>query len=157
MFRFARWLAAILLALSAADASAYCIYNGLRERHVSVVQEEHPERSREARKLDVTLDPGETRCCNFWNLDCNPGGREEAIVGLRIAIVEEPEIRCGLPGGRYREHQVSVTGTGTLRVMPNPRSKSGAVPYVVRVRTREGKDISGPAGIACRKPSKENP
>ena len=74
--------------------------------------------------------------------------------GLRIAIVEEPEIKCGLPGGRYKEYQVSVTGTGTLRITPNAR-KSESVPYVVRARARDGKDLSGPAGIACRKPSKD--
>jgi hypothetical protein len=156
MLRFRWWLAAALLTAFAADAHAYCVYNGLRDRHVSVVQEEHPEKSREARKLDLTLKPGETHCCNFWNLDCNPAGREEGIVGLAIRIVEEPDVRCGLPGGRYQEHQVSVTGTGSLRVMPNQR-KSQSVPYVVRARARDGKDLSGPAGIACRKPSKERP
>jgi hypothetical protein len=141
-------------ALFAADAGAYCVYNGLRDRHVTVVQEEHPERSREPRKLDITLDPGQRQCCNFWNLDCNPPGREDGVVGLRIRIVEEPDVQCGLPGGRYREHQVSVTSTGTLRVMPNHR-KSERTPYVVRARTREGKDLSGPAGIACSKPAME--
>jgi hypothetical protein len=144
----------LVLALSAVEARAYCVYNGLRDRQVSFVQEEHPERSREARKLKLTLKPGQSQCCDFYNLDCNPGGREEAVVGLAISIVEEPDIKCGLPGGRYKENQVSVTGTGTLRVMPNTR-KSVEVPYVVRVRAHDGKDLSGPAGIACRKPSKD--
>jgi hypothetical protein len=147
-------LAFTAVACLAGDAAAYCVYNGLRDRHVSVIQEEHPERSREARKLDVVLNPGQQQCCNFWNLDCNPAGREEGIVGLRIRIVEEPDIKCGLPGGRFHEHQVTVTGTGTLRVMPNNR-KSERVPYVIRARTREGKDLSGPAGIACNKPAQE--
>jgi hypothetical protein len=138
----------------AMDAHAYCIYNGLTDRSVAVVQEEHPERSREPRKLEITLKPGQSRCCKFQDLDCNPGGREEDIVGLKLAIVEEPDIQCGLPGGRYRENQVSVTGTGTLRVVPNPR-RSAAIPYVIRARARDGKDLSGPAGIACRKPSKD--
>jgi hypothetical protein len=40
--------------------------------------------------------------------------------------------------------------------MPNARTK-GEIPYVVRARARDGKDLSGPAGIACRKPTKENP
>lgn len=144
----------LALAAFAADASAYCVYNGLRERTVTLEQEEHPERSRDERKLNATLKPGDTRCCNFWNLDCNPSGREEGVVGLRIKIVEEPDIKCGLPGGRLQEYQVSVTGTGTLRVMPNSRT-SEEVPYVVRARTREGKDLSGPRGIACRKPRKD--
>ena len=145
----------ILLALALApEAGAYCIANGLKDRNVALVQEEHPERSREERKLNVTLKPGQQQCCNFWNLDCNPGGREEAVVGIRVKIVEEPDVICGLPGGRYKENQVSVTGTGTLRIQPNPR-KNADVPYVIRARAHDGKDLSGPAGIACRKPRKD--
>ena len=149
-----RCLAAALAAFGLADAAAYCIYNGLRERTVSVVQDDHPEKSRQDRKLNITLNPGQSQCCNFYNLDCNPSGREEGIVGFRIKILEEPDIRCGLPGGKFQEDQVTVTGTGSLRVMPNTR-RSQTVPYVVRARTREGKDLSGPTGIACRKPAKE--
>ena len=149
-----RWILAAACLLAAAEANAYCLYNGLRDRNVSVLQEEHPERSREERKLKLTLKPGQQHCCNFWNLDCNPGGREEAVVGLAIGIAEEPDVKCGLPGGRYKEHQVSITGTSNLRVMPNNR-KSEAIPYVIRVRARDGKDLTGPTGIACRKPSKD--
>jgi putative hemolysin len=149
-----RFLFAALLFAVAAPAQAYCVFNGLKDRHIAVVQEEHPERSRDARKLNIVMKPGENHCCNFWNLDCNPGGREEAVVGLAIKVVEEPEVVCGLPGGRYKEHQVSVTGTSNVRVLPNNR-RSEEIPYVVRVRARDGKDLTGPAGIACRKPRKD--
>jgi hypothetical protein len=155
MARTALLLLATLCAFCA-DAGAYCVYNGLRDRHVSLVQEEHPEKSREERKLHTTLNPGQSACCNFFNLDCNPSGREEGVVNLTVSIVEEPDVQCGLPAGRYQERMVSITGTGTLRVMPNARTK-GEIPYVVRARARDGKDLSGPAGIACRKPTKENP
>jgi hypothetical protein len=144
----------VLLLFACADAGAYCVYNGLRGRHLELEQEEHPERSREERKLKATLAPGETKCCNFYNLDCNPSGREEGVVGLRVRVAEEPDIKCGLPGGRLQEYQVSVTGTGSLRVMPNHR-RNPDVPYVIRARARDGKDLSGPAGIACKKPRKE--
>jgi hypothetical protein len=154
MIRTLRWLAIAAAVLSAPSAGAYCVFNGLQGRSVSIEQEPHPEKTREERKLRLTLKPGENRCCNFYNLDCNPSGREEGVVGLRLAIVEEPEIKCGLPSGRYPEPQVSITGMGSLRVLPNPR-KSNEVPYVVRTRARDGKDLSGPAGIACRKPRKE--
>ena len=137
------------------DALAYCVHNGI-DRDVSVVQEEHKDRSREPRKLDRILKPGQQVCCNFYDLDCSPDGREEAVVGLAITILGEPPIRCGLPGGRYQEPQVGVTSTGTLRILRNPRTKEAGTPYVVRSRARDGKDLSGPAGIACRKP-KENP
>ena len=149
-------LVAVLSAFSA-DAAAYCVYNGLRERNVVLLQEEHPERSREERKLAKTLKPGQSACCDFFNLDCNPSGREEGVVNLGVSIAEEPDVKCGLPGGKHRENVVSVTGTGSLRVMPNVRKNAAAVPYVVRARARDGKDLSGPAGIACRKPTKDTP
>ena len=154
MLRTPRWIFLLLFASAAFEARAYCVYNDLRDRSISLVQEEHPERSREERKLNITLAPGKSQCCKFQNLDCNPGGREEDIVGLAIGIVEEPDVKCGLPGGRNKEYQVTVTGTGTLRVTANPR-RSASVPYVIRSRARDGKDLAGPAGIACRKPSKE--
>jgi len=148
-----------LAALSAlaADAQAYCIHNQLPGRTVAVTQEEHLEKSREERKLKTTLAPGQSTCCKFPNLDCNPSGREEGVVNFLVSIVEEPEIKCGLPGGRLQEPQVSITGTGTLRIVANTRKNAKEVPYVVRARTRDGKDLSGPAGIACRKPTKDTP
>jgi hypothetical protein len=33
-------------------------------------------------------------------------------------------------------------------VVPNPKAKS-ALPYVVRVRAQDGRDVSGPSGVAC--------
>ena len=146
-----------LLAAFCADADAYCVHNTLPDRSVAITQEDHPEKSREERKLKATLAPGKSLCCDFWNLDCNPSGREEGVVNLKMSIAEEPEIVCGLPGGRLQEKSVSITGTGSLRVVTNTRKNAREVPYVVRARARDGKDLSGPAGIACRKPTKENP
>jgi hypothetical protein len=145
------------LCVLALDAHGYCIYNNLQGRSVTVTQEDHPEKSREERKLKVTLAPGQSACCKFPNLDCNPSGREEGVVNFLIAIVEEPEVKCGLPGGRLQEPLVSITGTGNLRIVANSRKNSREVPYVVRARARDGKDLSGPAGIACRKPTKDTP
>jgi len=141
-------------ALAAFDACAYCVHNDRRDRSISILQEEHPDRSREERKLNVTLAPGKSQCCKFTNLDCNPTGREDGVVGLKIAVEGDATAQCGLPGGRYKEHQVNVTGIGTLRIVANPR-KSERIPYVIRVYARDGKDLSGPAGIACLKPAKE--
>ena len=145
------------LATLAFDAPAYCIHNNLAGRSVSITQEEHPEKSREERKLKITLAPGQSTCCKFPNLDCNPSGREEGVVNFLFEIVGEPQVKCGLPGGRYTEPQVSITGTGNLRITANTRKNSAEVPYVVRARARDGKDLSGPAGIACRKPTKDTP
>jgi hypothetical protein len=147
-------LLSLPLAFMAHEARAYCVHNDLRDRSISVIQEEHPERSREERKLNLTLAPGKSHCCKFYNLDCNPAGREDGVVGLRISIEGDPTAMCGLPGGRYKEHQVTVTGIGTLRVQANPR-KSERIPYVIRVYARDGKDLTGPAGLACLKPAKE--
>jgi hypothetical protein len=145
------------LAMLAFDAPAYCIHNNLAGRSVSITQEDHPEKSREERKLKATLAPGQSTCCKFPNLDCNPSGREEGVVNFLVEIEGEPHIKCGLPGGRYNEPKVSITGTGTLRIVANTRKNSAEVPYVVRARARDGKDLSGPAGIACRKPTKDTP
>ena len=41
-----------------------------------------------------------------------------------------------------------AAGDGTLRVLPNSRKKS-AYPYVVRVRTHDRKDLTGPRGLVC--------
>ena len=149
----------LLAALFAAafDTQAYCIHNNLASRSVAITQEDHPEKSREDRTLRITLGPGQSTCCKFPNLDCNPSGREEGVVNFFFEIVGEPEVRCGLPGGRMKEPQVSITGTGTLRIAANTRKNSNEVPYVVRARARDGKDLSGPAGIACRKPTKDTP
>jgi len=154
MRRVPRWILCLPLALVVHEARAYCVHNDLRDKSISILQEEHPERSRDERKLNITLAPGKSHCCKFTNLDCNPAGREDGVTGLKIGIEGEPNVRCGLPGGRYQEHQVTVTGIGTLRVQVNPR-KSERTPYVIRSYARDGKDLSGPAGIACQRPAKE--
>jgi hypothetical protein len=138
------WLAAALLAAPAAHA--YCVVNELRDRSVVVAQETHPDKLREERRFRHTLAPGQKRCCRFHDLDCNPGGRQNSVVDLSITIPGEPAYACGFPEGA--EPNVKVTGGGTLRVVPNPRRKS-AIPYVVRVRTHDRKDLTGPRGLAC--------
>ena len=127
-------------------ASAYCVHNDLRDRRVEVTQEPHPDRLRDERRFRHTLAPGERRCCNFHDLDCNPGGRQNSVVNLVIRIPGEPPYACGFPEGA--EPNVKVTGAGTLRLVPNPRKKS-AYPVVVRVRTHDRKDLTGPRGLVC--------
>jgi hypothetical protein len=58
------------------------------------------------------------------------------VVGLKIAIEGDPTAQCGLPGGRYKEHQVSVTGIGTLRVVANPAQERTSPLRHPRVRAR---------------------
>ena len=145
----------LLLALAAlgaaATAQAYCVQNELRDRDVVVEQEPHPDALRRDRTFRHTLKPGEKQCCRFHDLDCNPGGRQNSTVKLSLRIPGEPEYACGFPAGA--EPFVTVTGGGTLRVVRNPRQKS-AVPYVVRVRTHDRKDLTGPRGLACPDPPK---
>jgi hypothetical protein len=43
---------------------------------------------------------------------------------------------------------VKVTGGGAIRILANPRTKSAA-PYIVRVRTQDRHDLTGPKGLAC--------
>ena len=137
----------LLLAALAATlpVQAYCVHNQLTDRVVRVEQEAHPDKLRDERAFRFELKPGEKRCCNFHNLDCNPLGRQNSVVGLAVLIPGEPTYACGYPEGA--EPQVKVTGGGTLRIVKNSR-KSSAYPYVARVRTHD-KDLTGPRGLVC--------
>ena len=138
---------AALSLFAAAHAQAYCVYNET-DRDVSVVQERHPSSMREERKLNRMLAPKGQVCCQFHNLDCNPLGRANSVVNLEVRILGEPRFVCGFPPGA--EPNVKVTGAGTIRILPNPRRS--AYPYVVRVRTHDRKDLTGPRGVACTEP-----
>ena len=141
-----------LAALGAAvSAQAYCVQNELRDRSVVVEQEPNSDPLRRDRIFRHTLAPGEKQCCRFHDLDCNPGGRQNSVLNLSVRIPGAPEYVCGFPVGA--EPYVKVTGGGTLRIVPNPRRKS-ATPYVVRIRTHDRKDLTGPRGLACPEPPK---
>jgi hypothetical protein len=136
-------LAACLL--GAAQAQAYCVHNQLKDREVGIEQEQHPDKLRDDRRFKATLKPGQSRCCKFYNLDCNPGGRDNSVTNLAIRITGTPVYECGFPQGA--EPNVKVTGAGTVRILPNPRAS--ASPYIVRIRTHDRKDLTGPRGLAC--------
>jgi hypothetical protein len=138
--------ACALASLGASHAYAYCIYNDLPDRPITVEQETHPDPLREERRLKATLAPGEKRCCAFHSLDCNPEGRQNSVVNLAIRIPGTPAYECGYPAGA--EPNVKVTGGGTVHVLRNPRRRS-AYPFIVRVRTHDRKDLTGPRGLAC--------
>ena len=140
---------ALLLLLACAlapSARAYCVQNELPDRVVRVEQEGHPDKLRDERAFRHDLKPGERRCCGFHQLDCNPLGRQNSVVHLAVTIPGEPTYACGYPEGT--EPNVKVTGGGTLRIVKNSR-KSSAYPYVVRVRTHDRKDLTGPRGMVC--------
>ena len=140
-------LAAFLaLCTLASQAHAYCIYNQLQDRTVTVEQERHPDSLRNERRMRATLAPGQSRCCRFHSLDCNPEGRQDSVVSLAVHIPGKPAFECGYPEGA--QPNVKVTGGGTIRILPNPR-RSSAYPYIVRVRTHDRKDLTGPRGLAC--------
>lgn len=141
-----------LAALCAAcPAHAYCVYNDT-DRQVSIVQERHPDSMRDERRFKRVLAPQSGACCEPHKLDCNPEGRENAIVNLEVRILGEPPWVCGYPP--ETAPNVKVTGAGTIRILPNPRKS--AFPYVVRVRTHDRKDLTGPRGVKCTEP-KEKP
>ena len=142
----------LLAALAGAPhALAYCIYNDT-EREISVVQEKHPDSMREERKLNRVLAPKTHVCCEAHKLDCNPEGRQNAVVNLEVRILGEPPWVCGYPSGA--EPNVKVTGAGTIRILPN--SRKSAFPYLVRVRTHDRKDLTGPRGLACTEPKEKS-
>jgi hypothetical protein len=141
-----------LFVFAAAPAHAYCIYNQLPDRAVTIEQEPHPDKLRDERRLRATLKPGASHCCAFHRLDCNPGGRNNSVVNIAVTIPGEPAYECGFPEGAAPN--VKVTGSGTIRILRNPRMKS-AYPYIVRVRTHDRQDLTGPKGLICpESPSK---
>ena len=139
-----RLLALAAFAALALPAQAYCVHNQLKDRHVRVEQLPHPDKLREERAFRRVLRPGERQCCSRRNLDCNPEGRRDSIVGLEVTIAGEPPYHCGYPEGD--EPVVKVTGGGSIRIQHNPRRS--AYPYIVRVAAHD-KDITGPRGLAC--------
>ena len=141
-------LLAACLAFAAQGADAYCIHNQLKIRDVLVEQEGHPDGLRDSRRLRVTLKPGERRCCAFHNLDCNPGGRQNSTTGIAVTILGEPLYECGYPAGA--EPSVTVTGGATVRVLEHARyPEASSVPFILRIRTHDRQDLTGPRGLAC--------
>jgi hypothetical protein len=136
---------ALAAAVLAPAAHAYCVSNQLKDRSVSVEQERRADPLRDEHRFRAILAPGQSHCCRFHDLDCNPEGRENSVVNLEIRILGEPAYECGYPAGA--QPNVKVTGGGTVRVMANPRH--GASPFIVRVRTHDRKDLTGPRGLTC--------
>ena len=147
-----RYLVPVLLACglaAALPARAYCVQNDLHDRDVYVQQSQLKDPLREDRELRLSLKPGQKHCCR--NLDCNPGGRSESTVELRVTVMGEPEYLCA----PERVQTVKVTGDGLLRVQHNPR-KSQLSPYIVRIRSGQ-KDLTGPSGVTCLETKKGKP
>lgn len=151
-------VAAVLVAAAVPlSASAYCIQNELADRDVLVTQEAHPDDNREHAKLKATIKPGGMACCQPANLDCNPNGRHNSLVGLAVFVSGEPAWVCGSPNLPASARLVKVHGAGTMRIVDNPRydakaKAAGASPYIVRLAAPDNKDLTGPAGLPCRQP-----
>jgi len=152
-------LSALALALACAvltpDASAFCVYNDLKDRAVKVTQEEHPDWKRQESRFQKTLAAGTNACCEFKNLDCNPNGRQNSLVGFEVVVVEgDTALKCGPVGVPEKQRVVKVVGDGTLRIVPNPRhdpkKDSARALYIARVWAHDRKDITGPTGLPCR-------
>ena len=125
----------------APGALAYCIQNELTDRDVYVEQERLKSYLREGNELKLALKPGQKHCCR--NLDCNPGGRSESTVELRVSVLGEPAYICG----PEKVKAITVTGDGLVRVQKNPQ-KTQLSPYIVRVASGQ-KDLTGPRGVTC--------
>ena len=141
--------ALLAVALAAAPAAqAWCVGNELKVRSVRVDQDDHPGREREGRELRATLAPGEKACCKVKDLDCNPQRRVDSYVQLTIRVPGEPVYECGYPAGA--EPGVTLTGGSHARIVENPRyPKRSSIPYLLRIRTQDNHDSTGPAGLPC--------
>ena len=85
-----KWIALACGLFASVGAQAYCVHNQLPDRTIIVVQEPHPDSLRNERRFRATLKPGESQCCAFHRLDCNPRGRDNSVVNLAIIIPGEP-------------------------------------------------------------------
>jgi hypothetical protein len=140
--------ATLAFALAAApEAGAYCVHNDLKSGIVNILQEHHPDRIRDDRRMRASIKPGDKVCCEVKQLDCNPNGRENSVVNLAVTIEGAQPAACGMAQGIDKERFVKVFGNGTLRIQENPRA--GAAPYVIRLTSHDGKNITGPSGLAC--------
>ncbi len=144
--------AALSLAVSAPQALAFCVHNDLKDRPVTLTQEEHPDWKRNDNRFRKTIAPGANACCEFKNLDCNPNGRQNSLVGLEVVVDDGGKLlKCGPAGTPEKGRQVKVPGDGTLRIVPNPKMDKGSTaPYVARVWTHDKQDVTGPSGLPCR-------
>jgi len=144
-----------IIACAALPAGAYCVHNDLKDRPVALLQEDHPSEARHETRFRATLKPGTQACCDVKNLDCNPNGRVNSLVGIYVTVEGPTPMICGPIGVPEKLKLVKLTGAGVMRVVANPRydpkaKDSGAAPYVVRVWAHDNKDITGPAGLPCR-------
>jgi hypothetical protein len=138
------------LAAAAPDALAFCVHNELKDRTVTITQEEHPDWKRQENRFQKKVAPGTNSCCEFKNMDCNPNGRQNSLVGFEVVVDGEPPLKCGPVGVPEKGRQVKLSGDGVLRVVPNPKSDGKNAPYVVRVWTHDKQDVTGPSGLPCR-------
>src|SRR5258706_6271862 len=75
-----------ILGLVAIPAHAYCIYNQLPDRSVTIEQEPHPDKLRDERRLRATLKPGANHFCPFHRLHCHTGRRNNSVMNIAVTI-----------------------------------------------------------------------
>jgi len=146
--RYLAVLAALACAGASVEARAYCIHNELKETTVTLLQDHHPDKIREERRMRATLKPGDKVCCEVKQLDCNPEGKPGSPVSLMVTIDSDPPRACGVASGQDKERFVKVAGNGVLRIQDNKRS--AANPYIIRITGADGRDVTGPSGLACQ-------
>ena len=143
-----------LALVAALPAGAYCVFNDLKDRNVSIAQEPHPDDRRADKILKALLKPGMKTCCEIKSLDCNPTGSVNATVGLIVRVETDPPLNCGPVGVPSSERKVKVTGGGDVKIVPNPRfnpkANDGTSPYIARVYSQAKQDMSGPNGLPCK-------
>lgn len=145
-------LALAMLLAAATDAGAYCVFNELKDKAVTVTQEEHPDWKRQEARFQKSIAPGQSACCEYKDLNCNPNGRPNSLVGLEVAVAAgETPLKCGPVGTPEKGRQVKLSGDGTLRIVPNPKADKGSsAAYIARVWSSDKQDVTGPSGLPCR-------
>ena len=108
------------LAAAATGAQAFCVHNDLKDRTVTVTQEEHPDWKRQDTRFVKKIAPGTNTCCEFKNMDCNPNGRQNSLVGFEVVVDGDPalrvtEIAAAAPEATSEEFDARIT----LRLPPS--------------------------------------
>ena len=141
----------LLPPLGAAAPSAYCIHNQLRDRDVFVEQEQHPDTLRDDRALRVAAQAGRRATAASSTPRLQPRRAQRiSVVTSCVTVPGRARLRVRRPEGA--ETDVKVTGAGTMRMHAQPAARRSARPYIVRIRTHDSKDLTGPRGVACPEP-----
>ena len=73
--------AALALFLAVEGAEAFCVYNNMD----GVIEVEQTSGHKKTHGFSGTIDPGDNKCCNWQNSDCNKKGKKDSTVRFDVS------------------------------------------------------------------------